>query len=682
MDGVNAVERPDFSVPPKTLCEDVTAARSSGFEEGAECTSAHDDVSRSSEAKPAQKRRFISVLCEKEETDGARGTLPHPEAVANETGTRVCDDYSEHSRLKRKDPGGEINENVWTVQEGSDLTTSSSEDEGLGDMKCTGRRESPGQRAVDQECASDSNAASGRERKRENSRGDHVAAPAVEQLSLSKTGEKVHRQISDSARHVAAAFESCQKEVQKYHVYSLRHLFFFSSGNALPPSSSSSSSSSSSQQLPGDFFNTCPAECLQAVFHFLQVEDILRMQVVSSAFFSTIRDEIGAFTHIRSLVIDAKWAKLEIHERQQMLLQMVQLQHLEVQPQAFTGGSIFIQEIAALVYRNARTLRSLRLLSPENPLCDETPLHNPFAFKPRTFARLRVLTLIGSQAFEWGYILSNCNFPVVERFEISYFPPASVHWSWKVGPDFTLLGLDGLRRMLDKMELLERLTLGFEIRFEDDNRRQPWEEDVDAAHFHPQLNVDGAQYDALIEQERRRLGLGENGPFSETLSGPNRAAVGSGFREEFMVYSAEGQHSEEASASAASATGDRRAWRASETAPGAATGVHAGRVWQASGNDSGDDLVGVEPVGGRGQLSSWRGKVSEEDFADLCAVAYVRAGGAGNLKRIVVKHRSKTGEETSSQATVSSVAEFFQDAASFCYRYVSDVFTGFQPLAD
>ncbi|CBZ54792.1 putative F-box domain-containing protein [Neospora caninum Liverpool] len=673
MDGPNTLERSDFSVPPRTLCRGGAASGSGGFQEGAASTSALHTFSRGSGSGPTRELMPPVGSREKDETDGVRGTLPDREVIANEAGARAAGGSPKHARMQRNHSEGRVHE-LPNAHEALGMTSaSSSGDEGRGQMRSTRRRGSPGERALHQESIGDTNVVSEKERGREDSRDNPVELPVVDQLLSPLAGESGHCQTSDSARYIAVELPSRHKEIRRSPTYSFRHLFFFSGGNALPLSSSSSSassSSSSSPQLQGDFFNTCPAECVQAVFHLLPVEDILRMQVVSSAFFTTIRDEIGAFTHVRSLVLDAKWAKLEIHERQQMLLQMVQLQHLEVQPEAFTGGSIFIQEVAALVYRNARTLRSLRLLSPENPLCDETPLHNPFAFKPRSFSRLRVITLIGSQAFEWGYILSNCNFPVVERFEVSYFPPASIHWSWKVGPDFTLLGIDGLRRMLDKMELLERLTLGFEIRFEDENRRQPWEDALDDP-VDPQLNVNVAQYDGVIEQERRRLGLAENGPFSATLTASNRAAVGSGY------WNSEGS----GGPAAPDATGVRRAWPA-QTAPAGAVGASAARMWQVGVEDGGDDLVGVEPVGGRGQLSSWRGKVSEEDFADLCAVAYVRAGGAGNLKRIVVKHRSKTGEETSSQATVSSVAEFFQDAASFCYRYVSDVFTGLQPLAN
>lgn len=104
----------------------------------------------------------------------------------------------------------------------------------------------------------------------------------------------------------------------------------------------------------------------------------------------------------------------------------------QVLPSAFTDGSIVIQEVAALVYRNAKTLRALELFSPRNPLHDETPLHSPFSFKPRRFPHLRCLSLVGCQAFEWAHILSNCPLPAVERFEITYFPPPSDHWSWQV----------------------------------------------------------------------------------------------------------------------------------------------------------------------------------------------------------------------------------------------------------
>ncbi|PFH37019.1 hypothetical protein BESB_034770 [Besnoitia besnoiti] len=511
-------------------------------------------------------------------------------------------------------------------------------------------------------------------RERETRSAGSRALSAFDRLLLSMTGVDGENQAAEPPPKTTAELVAHQREVHRSSAYSLRH-FFSPSG---PVFLQSSSSSSSSRQLRGDFFNTYPPECVQAIFHFLPVEDILRMQVVSSAFFSAIRDESGAFVHVRSLVIDAKWAVLDIHERQQMLLQMTRLQHLEVQPEAFSGGSISIQEIAALVYRNARALRTLRLLSPENPLYDETPLHSPFAFKPGRFPRLRLLALIGSQAFEWGHILSNCHFPAVERFEISYFPLPSNHWSWQVLPDFTALGIDGLRRLIHKMELLERLTIGLEVRFEDENRRQPFEEDPVVPPFDHQAHAIAANNAAVLEGEGRAWETEGTRAVRRTPPAVVSEASGSGGfgADQAAAENSRGVGSLTDVGGNESPDHGSRGGRGTPAA--GAVGATAARAWEAR-VDQGGELDGVEPVGGRGQLLSWRGKISEADFADLCAVAYVRAGAAGNLKRIIVKHRSKTGEETTNQATVGSVTEFLHDAASFCYRYVSDVFTGFQP---
>lgn len=102
----------------------------------------------------------------------------------------------------------------------------------------------------------------------------------------------------------------------------LRDLWY-SAGKSIPSPAACST-------LPPDFFDFFPTDCLQAVFQYLSVTEILRLQIVNTAFYSAIRDGSGAFVFVRTLVLDGHWARLNINERQQMLLQMQRLQVLRV----------------------------------------------------------------------------------------------------------------------------------------------------------------------------------------------------------------------------------------------------------------------------------------------------------------------------------------------------------------
>lgn len=186
----------------------------------------------------------------------------------------------------------------------------------------------------------------------------------------------------------------------------------------------------------------------------------------------------------------------------------------------------------------------------------------------------------------------------------------------QVLPDFTDLGIRGLERMLDAMPQLERLSLGLHIR-----------------------------KDEMIPSRSRvspvEGSLGESGDMGP-LAAPSQptgevVSLGGGWE-----------------------------WQSASDFVG----------WRVSPPDQLSD-EGVVPLGGRSRLRSWRGQVSEEDLSDIFSIAYVRSGGSGSLKRIVLKQRSPV--ETGTTATggeVSVVKEFLEGAASFCARYVSDMWNG------
>lgn len=84
-------------------------------------------------------------------------------------------------------------------------------------------------------------------------------------------------------------------------------------------------------------------------------------------------------------------------------------------------------------------------------------------------------------------------------------------------------------------------------------------------------------------------------------------------------------------------------------------------------------LDDIPPVGGFTQYRSYRGKLSEEDFGDIFTIALVRSETSRNLKRVIMKYRiDETNVGDSEQ--LNPVFDFFEAAASFCGRYVSDVY--------
>ena len=96
------------------------------------------------------------------------------------------------------------------------------------------------------------------------------------------------------------------------------------------------------------------------------------------------------------------------------------------------------------------------------------------------------------------------------------------------------------------------------------------------------------------------------------------------------------------------------------------------------------ELGGPEPLGGRSRLFAYRGQITEADLGDIFAVAYVRGGGSGNLKRLVFVQRQPLQAPGGpgglggggAQEEMGALTEFVSGAASFCARYVADIFRG------
>lgn len=91
------------------------------------------------------------------------------------------------------------------------------------------------------------------------------------------------------------------------------------------------------------------------------------------------------------------------------------------------------------------------------------------------------------------------------------------------------------------------------------------------------------------------------------------------------------------------------------------------------------ELGGPEPLGGASRLRAFRGQITEADLSDIFAVAYIRAGGSGSLKRLVFVQRQPLqppGGPRGNSEEVGALSEFVTGAASFCARYVADIFTG------
>lgn len=175
-----------------------------------------------------------------------------------------------------------------------------------------------------------------------------------------------------------------------------------------------------------------PSGCLHWTLRFLSSEEVLVVGRVCRVLREAVHELPGAFASARHLGVDKTWVALGRLRRQRAFLQMRQLHHLRISPEAFGDGGVSLMEVAALVARNAWTLKSISLASPDTPLKDYTPSHTPFAFRPLSFSRLLRLTIAGCQAFEWLHIFCNCAFPQLERFELVHYPLPPEHWSWKV----------------------------------------------------------------------------------------------------------------------------------------------------------------------------------------------------------------------------------------------------------
>lgn len=262
----------------------------------------------------------------------------------------------------------------------------------------------------------------------------------------------------------------------------------------------------------------------------------------------------------------------------------------------------------------------------------------------------------------------------------------------QVLPDFTSLGVRGLHRLVDKMPSLERLSLGLKIRFEDPLRQQVGEDREWAAPVPerdaPLLenDVEPAPFRRQSEQETRCLTSQQasavGGSPGQDTDRRDSVTLDAGTPRSSVVgpsgSAANRHHASVHQTNSYQVGGTTLRLQPLPGWTAGAVGAAAARDWTVQVEER-QDIAGVDPVGGRSVLPSHRGKLSEADFADICSIAFIRAGAAGNLKRIVLKHRTESGEEERSQTTVSSLSEFLRGATSFCYRYVSDMFSAFQP---
>ncbi|XP_026192997.1 uncharacterized protein LOC113147263 [Cyclospora cayetanensis] len=348
------------------------------------------------------------------------------------------------------------------------------------------------------------------------------------------------------------------------------------------------------RRLPSDFFLDFPIGCLHSVFRFLLPEETLRVAGVCAVWREAVFGCYGAFAFATSIHLEGPWLRLGKRERQHALLQLQRLQHLKVPAAAFCQkGGLTLKEVAAVVARNCASLKTLSISSPESPLSDRSPAHRPFSLRPLSFPRLIVLCLLGSQTLEWLHVFCNCEFAHVQKLEVTYFPLPKDHWSWKVLPDFTALGVRGLQRILNQMPALQRFTLGFQVQSEIGPA---------GALDPPEGPFETAEQEPLEDVAIRVLP-----PLAGELGGP-------------------------------------------------------------------------EPYGGRSRLRASRGQITEADLSDIFAVAYIRAGGAGNLKRIVFIQREPLQAPGGPpealgdpQDDMGTIAEFVSGAASFCAWYVADV---------
>ncbi|SBT42006.1 conserved Plasmodium protein, unknown function [Plasmodium ovale wallikeri] len=236
--------------------------------------------------------------------------------------------------------------------------------------------------------------------------------------------------------------------------------------------------------------------------NFLSAEKILECELLNKLTSDVINNRVNVFTYIKKLYLDEKWSNLPIYKRQYYLHQMKHLKHINTSEKIYSGNGMYIHEVAAIIFQNVSNLKTLELLSPEYVMNDNTPRHEPFALCPSVFKKLEKLTIIGCQTLEWLHIFRNCSFPLLKKFEVCYYPLHHDHWVWKFIFDFTVLGLQGLYKMLYTMENLLKLTIGFDVLFD---------------------NVEGYIYNP-IESHRNTLDefnlINHNQRFSNSISVP------------------------------------------------------------------------------------------------------------------------------------------------------------------
>ncbi|SCO68714.1 conserved Plasmodium protein, unknown function [Plasmodium vivax] len=200
--------------------------------------------------------------------------------------------------------------------------------------------------------------------------------------------------------------------------------------------------------------------------NFLSAEKILECELLNKLSSHVINNRINVFTHVKKLTLDERWSHIPIYKRQFYLHQMKNVKHMYTSEKIYSGNGMYIHEVAAIIFQNVSNLKTLELLSPEYCMNDNTPRHEPFALCPSVFSKLEKLTIIGCQTLEWLHILRNCSFPLLKKFEVCYYPLHHDHWVWKFIFDFTLLGLQGLFKILYTMENLQKLSIGFDVLFD------------------------------------------------------------------------------------------------------------------------------------------------------------------------------------------------------------------------
>ncbi|ANQ09998.1 Uncharacterized protein PCOAH_00043740 [Plasmodium coatneyi] len=217
--------------------------------------------------------------------------------------------------------------------------------------------------------------------------------------------------------------------------------------------------------VPGREFPLSPDVYVKCL-NFLSAEKILECELLNKLSSYVINNRINVFTHVKKLTLDERWSHIPIYKRQFYLHQMKNIKHMNTSEKIYSGNGMYIHEVAAIIFQNVSNLKTLELLSPEYCMNDNTPRHEPFALSPSVFSKLEKLTIIGCQTMEWLHILRNCSFPLLKKLEVCYYPLHHDHWVWKFIFDFTLLGLQGLFKILYTMENLQKLSIGFDVLFD------------------------------------------------------------------------------------------------------------------------------------------------------------------------------------------------------------------------